>query len=80
MRSNSPRTVRPVRWAAVVTLAASSLVVAGCSDDDDPNDSVPGTLATEDVIDQAPGVSNDVSNGSGEGGNPGDAPTGTALP
>lgn len=71
---------RTARRAAALMAAVGSLLVAGCGDDAEPSGTTPDTLADEEVIDQAPGVSNDVSNGSGEGGNPGDAPTGTAAP
>ena len=61
---------------------AGSLLVVGCSDDADPDTTVPGTLDDAE-LNEAPGVSsdiNDVTNGAGEGGNPGDTRTGTAAP
>ena len=76
---------------ATLTVAACAFVV-GCSDDsNDGNNDVPGntTLGTVDdpeIIDEAPGGSspiNDVTDGSGEGGNRSNDPganTGTAAP
>lgn len=61
-------TQRGRRWFAAGALAVT-FTVAACSDDDTPSDStVPPTLADEEVVDQPPGAPNDVSDGSGEGG------------
>lgn len=75
--------VRTARRAVALIAVAGSLFVAGCSDDADPDTTVPGTL-DDGELNEAPGVSsegiNDVTNGAGEGGNAGDTRTGTAAP
>ena len=68
----------------VVAVVAMCTAVAACSDDDTPDDEAPiETLSTIDAG-QAPPISTDLGDGSGEGGDPGDSgvttPMGSATP
>ena len=64
---------RAIRW----TLAGCCLVVTGCSNDSNTPDDTPAATLAEGGL---PGVSNDVSDGSGEGGNRGGAGDGAPTP
>ncbi len=62
---------RATRRVLAITLVGSCALLAGCSGDDgdQPGGTSLATLDADETLDQAPGVSNDVSDGSGEGGN-----------
>lgn len=62
---------RATRRAVAIAVVGSCALLAGCSGDDDdrPGGTSPDTIEADETLDQAPGASNDVSDGSGEGGN-----------
>lgn len=73
---------RTARALAVLGVAAGA-ALAGCTDDDTPDEAPLETIDERDAG-QAPGISADLSDGSGEGGNRSDggseSPTGSVAP